>query len=483
MIEGQKDEKGVPDPEYRETAPGAGPTLEAKDWQLAGAGSPTPPPPQSASLTSLPQQSPEVSLPEPDTQAQLPLPPWSASPDLMLHDEAEFSIHAQSSSRPRRRLRMVVASVVAVSVLAVFGLMAAIYQRESGVRTAFASVFAKPTLKVVFTAHSSDPSLEADAARYAVALSVTSENGHAPLSGSDAVDDYELSVLHNGTDVIDVIIADHAIFVRLNLQAIDPSALKRVMNSIRSDVPPGPARGFVDTLFSDGWVGVADSTLKSFTRSEGVKPPNPPPSTFNFDNVRNAFTLSFAQAWDVWVSTHVVSSKNGVTEYALNLPVEHFVSTFVSDISQPLLRALPKADMQVVRSLLDSASSAVNKIPANLAIPMDMWVTNGSLTRLDITYKGDSLELAISHPIVGVSSPEGAQMLTTSIIKSLLDDFLGCSSFADSSPLGAGAQACTGASPGFSVGSGSSGVSGISGTEGISGVVGGSSAAKEGANT
>ena len=49
---------------------------------------------------------------------------------------------------------------------------------------------------------------------------------------------------------------------------------------------------------------------------------------------------------------------------------------------------------------------------------MTLWVTNGSLSRLDIAYNGDSLDLAISHPAVGVAPPAGASMLTASVIRS-----------------------------------------------------------------
>jgi hypothetical protein len=384
------------------------------------------------------------------------------APDIALEDTSgapqPAGQHRRGSHRPRRRY--LIFALFAASLVVVLSLVAVVQRRENGVHAAFASLLAKPTLRVVFAAHSSNGSEEASLSKYAVALSVTSENGQAPLSGSDGVDNYEVSVLRQGVDVADVAVADHALYARLDLKAIDPNGFARVMRSVRGDIPAGPARNLVEAFLTDRWVGIKDSTLKSLAKDIGATG-QPPNSTINFDDIRNAFTMSFAQSWDAWASIREVSAKHGVTVYALNLPVQHFVSTLVNDIKQPVLKALPKADVPWYRSLLNSASSAIRRIPANLAIPMTMRVTNGSLSQLDIRYKGDSLDLAISHPSVGVAAPAGASMLTASILRSLFDDLLGCAHEGGTSASSAGILGCS-VSKTVSAGSGSSSSDGVS---------------------
>ena len=97
-----------------------------------------------------------------------------------------------------------------MSVVVAFGVIATVTSKVSGVRAALASVFASPTLKVVMSAHPANPQEQTTVSQYSVALTVTSQNGRQPLSGSDGVDDYEVSVLRGSTDLADLIIADDA---------------------------------------------------------------------------------------------------------------------------------------------------------------------------------------------------------------------------------------------------------------------------------
>jgi hypothetical protein len=354
------------------------------------------------------------------------------------------------AAKSSRWFRKGIIAGAVMSVVVVVSLVATISSRESGVSAALATVFSSPTLRVVISAHTTNPQEQATVSQYSVVLAVTSENGRRPLSGADGVDDYELSVLRSGVDLGDVIIADHAVYVRVNVQAIAPNSYAGIMKSLRKKVAPGPAFEFTQALVNDQWVGVDDSTIESFVKSLGVAAAQPH-SNVSFDGLRNAFTLSFAQSWDAWVSIHELSSSNGVTEYSIKLPVQHFVSTFVKDISGAILKEVPAADVGSVRSVLSDASSAINEIPAGLEIPMTMWVTNGSLSQLAITYEGNSLDLAISHPTVGVTVPPGALMLTTSIIHSLRGDFAVCLPFG-SSPCESSSSS---SGPGISFGSGS----------------------------
>jgi hypothetical protein len=341
--------------------------------------------------------------------------------------QVDWSLVGQSESpKPSRSFgRRIVVIAVAMSVVGAFAVVASVNSKASGVHAALASAFSSPTLKVVLSGHSTNPQEEATVSKYAVGLTVTSENGRQPLSGADGVDDYEVSVLRGGVDLCDVIVADHAVYVRVNLRAIDPSSYESEVRSALRNVPVGSAHGLALDFLQDRWVGIDDSTIESFAKSVGVSATQRK-SKVNLDSLRNAFTLSFAQSWDAWASIHELSSGNDVTEYSVKLPVQHFVATFVKDIEGAILKALPAAEVVPARSALSSASSAIDHIPAGLEIPITLTVSNGSLTGLAITYKGDSVDLAISHPTVGVTAPSGADMVTNSMLRSLLGDYDVC---------------------------------------------------------
>jgi membrane-associated protease RseP (regulator of RpoE activity) len=426
------------------------------------------------------QQSPgtsgEQSPSDPRLPAVIELPTWSGlpaepglatsdallAPDLSLATAAADGSVVGDSQAPRKSWSLrkrIVAVAIVVSVVAAFSVVVAgAESREGGVHAALASVFSSPTLEVVMSAHTSDKQEEATAAKYSVALTVTSENGQQPLSGSDDVDNYEVSVFRGGVDLGDMIVADHGLFARVDFQAIDPGDYAKELQSLNNNVPPGPALVLAQAFLNDTWVGIDESTIDSFAKVLGVNTTKRQPNV-NLNGLRNAFTLSFVQSWDAWSSIHQLSSSNGTIEYSLKLPVQHFVSTFVTDISGAIVADVPKADAATASSVLRSASAAISHIPAGLEIPMTLWVTKGSLTQLDITYKGSFLDLTISHPTVGVSPPLGATMITTEMIHSLLGDYGLCPP-----------------------GSGESGISGISGVSGISSVSGSTSSSTESAS-
>jgi hypothetical protein len=383
----------------------------------------------------------EASEGAPAPHSSVPAPPvaWSA---------------LDTSRKPSRWFRKAIIVAAVMSVVVVVSLAAAVTSKGDGVSAALATVFSSPTLRVVITAHTTDPQEETSVSQYSVVLAVTSENGSQPLSATAGADEYEVSVLRGGVDLGDVIVAGHAVYARVNFRAIVPGSYANLTQSLRNDVPPGPAYALGSAFLDDEWVGIDESTIVSYVKSLGVAVAQPQ-AKINFDGLRDAFTLSFAQAWDAWVSIHELSSANGVTEYSLELPVQHFVASFVKDLTAPILNDLPAADVATARSALRDVSGAVNRIPAGLEIPMTMWVTNGSLSRLDITYKGDSLDLAISHPTVGVTAPVGAVMVTRSIIHSLSDDFGLCPSTAgsagESTALSLGSSSCQPPSSPYSV--------------------------------
>jgi hypothetical protein len=249
----------------------------------------------------------------------------------------------------------------------------------------------------------------------------------------------------------------HTIYVRVDFEAIDPSSYQSEVRSLLSKVPAGSAHTLASALLSDRWIGIDETTIESVEKSLGGPSPSPA-STVKSDNLRNAFTMSFAQSWDAWASIHRLSSSNGVTEYSVKVPVEHFLSSFFNDVKGAILEAVPSAEAGTARMGLKAASSAIDRIPAALELPITLSVTHGSLTGVAITYHGNSVDLAISHPSVGVVAPAGAEMVTTSMIHSLLGDYGLCPPVAAGSGAGSGSPSCIPTLP----------ISGISSTSSVS---------------
>jgi hypothetical protein len=247
--------------------------------------------------------------------------------------------------------------------------------------------------------------------------------------------------------------------VRVDVEAIDPSAYESELRSLVTELPPGPTYDLAVAFLRHKGVGIDGSTIGSLVKSfeHGTVQR---PATVKVDKIQSVFTLSFAQAWDAWTSSRQLSSDNGVSEYSVKVPVEHFFATYLSDVRGTLLKDLPSSDAALARVGLKSLSSTVKAIPAGLEIPITLWVTNGSLSRVEVTYKGDSVNLAISHPAVGVTAPSGAAMVTISMLRSLLGNI----GLSGSSPLSgsAGASTATGSSLGGSSITGSTGSSGSS---------------------
>ncbi len=326
-----------------------------------------------------------------------------------------------ATSRPI--LKRVIAAGVALTVVAVFGVVLSFNSRADSVKAAFSTVFSSPSLRVVFSARSTSPREQAVVGRYTVVLTMTSKSAGRSLSAAGGRQAYELSVLRGRVDLGDIVVEPNAAYARLNLRAIEPDAYASGIRAL-ADLPPGADRNVVSGLVEDKWVGVSDSTVSSLEKSLDHKLPGSI-APAKLANLRGAFTLSFAQSWDAWTSIHRVSSVNGVTEYSVKLPVRHFVSAFLKDMRGTVEKDLPAQYLTVVSRELDAAPAAIDRIPAGLEIPMTLSVVNGSLTRLVILHKGDTIALSISHPTLGVSAPRSAVMVTGPMVRTLFGSYLG----------------------------------------------------------
>lgn len=107
----------------------------------------------------------------------------------------------------------------------------------------------------------------------------------------------------------------------------------------------------------------------------------------------------------------------GAGEYSLSLPVRPFVESFLHKISKPLAAYLN--DPLVSPAAL---SGDVDKIPSSLSVHANVWVKNGSMSKLQIfiPHSSASVLIGVSHPAAAVEVPNGATMLSQSSLTELI---------------------------------------------------------------
>jgi hypothetical protein len=72
-------------------------------------------------------------------------------------------------------------------------------------------------------------------------------------------------------------------------------------------------------------------------------------------------------------------------------------------------------------------TQALDKIPAGLSVKANVWLSNGSLTKIQAFVPTTSayLEIAVSHPATPVTAPSGATMVPASSLTALSVGLLG----------------------------------------------------------
>ena len=114
----------------------------------------------------------------------------------------------------------------------------------------------------------------------------------------------------------------------------------------------------------------------------------------------------------------MVGSQGGVTEYSVSLPVRNFLSTLVADLETQVEKSAPSAQQLVPR-----LRKAIDRIPASLSIPIKMWIENGSLIKVAVSYDRATVTVGITHPSIGVSPPSAPRMITVDEIRSFVHWF------------------------------------------------------------
>jgi len=320
-----------------------------------------------------------------------------------------------------RRFRRTLATATAV---AVFGLLAAAcgeqvvthIEASSTVHAALAGVLTSPTTQFSITAQNLPGESPADSA---VSFVVTTSRLGQSGSGSTDSRAIDVSVDRSGSTMFDLRYVGTALYVRVDFNELEKYAgsgsLAATLASL-DEMAARPGLSYIHALVLGDWVGVSSSTLETFSRELAREIPSTGPSALSSQRVarlQTAVTSSLAQSLRAWLSVHQVSA----TEYALSLPVRKFVASFVHSIAQPLQAELnePFLTGQVL-------TQAVNKIPPNLFVHVNVWVKDGSMNKIQIFVPGSpgSILIGITHPATSVQAPSGATMVTTAGLTDLV---------------------------------------------------------------
>ena len=238
-------------------------------------------------------------------------------------------------------------------------------------------------------------------------------------SGSTDSRAIDVSVDRGGSTMFDLRYVEKAVYLRVDFNELEqytsPGSLAATLASL-NEMAARPGLGYIHALVLGDWVGISTSTLEAFSHELAREIPSTGPSALSTQRVarlQGAVTTSLAQSLRAWLSVHQVSA----TEYALSLPVRKFVESFAHSIAQPLQSDLnePFLSGQVI-------SEAVNKIPANLFVHVNVWVRAGSMDKIQIFIPDSqgSILIGISHPATSVQVPSGATMVTTAGLTDLV---------------------------------------------------------------
>jgi len=307
----------------------------------------------------------------------------------------------------------------------IFGLVAAAcgeqvvthVEASSTVHAALTGVFTSPTTQFSITVHNLPNESPADSdVTIVVTTSRLSGQDTAGPDGNRAVD---VSVERSGSTMLDVRYVGATLYLRVDIGELakysgSGSLAATVASLDEMAARPGP--GYIHALVLGEWVGVSASTLKAFTGALAREIPSTGQSALNTQRVsrlQTAVTNSLAQSLRAWLSVHQVSAD----EYALSLPVRRFVASFAHSIAQPL-----QADLNEPFLSGQALSEAVNKIPANLFVHLNVWVKDGSMSKIQIFIPDSqgSVLIGISHPAASVQAPSGATMVSAAGLTDLL---------------------------------------------------------------
>ncbi|MGD1012679.1 MAG: hypothetical protein ABR925_09155 [Acidimicrobiales bacterium] len=331
--------------------------------------------------------------------------------------------------RLRRKIVTLAVSASCALALASCGEQAVSHaQAISTVRTAFAGVFRGPTTKMVITAQGLPGAASLADGNFSVVFTTSRIVGgrNSTICGNRSL---QVSVYEATTDLFDwreVGGQTCSDFARVNFSAIATLAGPTVQSEISTaldQVASRPGFAYVHALLLGKWVGFTFQTYSAAEKRMLAAEPSAAKSLAALEQfIKNPqklrqlrFTLgsSFTQTVETWLSVH----QNGTGEYSLNLPVRSFTRSLLAKFTKLLAAELKGSPLTP-----GEIAQVPAQIPAHLSLGANVWISQGSLTKLQffIPKTNAYLMIGVSHPALTIPAPSAATMLTEADFIALL---------------------------------------------------------------
>ncbi len=349
--------------------------------------------------------------------------------------------------RLRRKIVTAAVSVACGLALAACGqqVVAHISAADS-VHSALGGVFSSPTTRFVVTAENLPGTASLADGSFSVVMTTSKKPaGESALVGAPS----EISVYHQSLDLADIAEVDGDLYLRVDVKDIaaftGPSAYSEISSEF-TKLAARPGLSFLSDLLAGKWVGISHATLlevetKSIDKDiaaethmmsefPALKKALAAPlaelksaqalieNPSEILKLRQEASSSFMQSFQTWLSVQ----QKAADEYSLALPLRSFTGDLVGRLIKPV-----ESVLQLPKISKGEITQALDKIPAGLSVKANVWLSNGSLTKIQafVPTTGAYLEIAVSHPATPVTVPSGATMVPASSLMALSVGLLG----------------------------------------------------------
>ncbi|MGD0984403.1 MAG: hypothetical protein ABSA65_11390 [Acidimicrobiales bacterium] len=310
--------------------------------------------------------------------------------------------------RLRRKIVTIVVSVTCSFALAACGQQVVAHLTAAqSVRAAFTSAFDSPTTQITVTAQGLPGQASIADNSVSVVLTTSRENGSTSID-DQAVD---ISIDYQSAYLVDMRSVNGAEYFRLNLKYIEglagPTAMASASRTL-DQLAQRPGFEFIHDVLLGNWVGVSTSTLAAFGHQLSPQLPSAYSSISGLQKasgISSSVVSSWMQSVRTWLSVH--QTKTG--EYSASLPIRSFAGSILQSLAKPLSTYSSEPFLSP-----SQLSKTIDEIPADLSLHANVWVSDGSVSKLQILIPNStgSIVLAISHPAASVQVPAAATMLT-----------------------------------------------------------------------
>lgn len=326
--------------------------------------------------------------------------------------------------RLTRRIVTIVVSVTCGLALAACGQQVVAHVKASdSVHSALTSVFNSPTTQFVVTVQGLPGQASIADGNFSVVLTTSHDQGTG-TSTSMADQSIDVSIDYQSADLVDLRAVDGSEYCRLDLKHIEglagPTAFAAESKTLNA-LAARPGFGFIHDILLGNWVGVSTSTLTAVARQLA---PEVPGADSSISGLQKASGLgpqvasSWVQSVRTWLSIHQTTTD----KYSLTLPVRSFAGSILQAVAKPLATYSKEPFLSQSQLL-----KTIDEIPASLSVHANLWVSKGSVTKLQILVPNSSgsLMIAVSHPAAPVQVPGDATLLTAANLTSIFGSLSG----------------------------------------------------------